>query len=253
MSETSDGGQAARGPDALAAKPLMPRRLSKEVSLDETPSGWRVLLDGRVARTPRKRELTLPVRALAEAILAEWASQGERLNPGTMPLTKLANTTIDAVVGHEPVVRAEIAKYAGSDLLCYRADAPAGLAQRQAETWDPLLDWSTTVLGARLAVAEGLMPITQARDALDAVAKRLAPVDAFRLTSLHVVTSLTGSCLLALAHLDGRLDEEQAWSAAHIDEDWQIERWGEDVEASERRAKRRAEMAAACRLLALMS
>lgn len=247
------GTDGREGRSGLDAKPLLPRRFYKTATTQEGPAGWRVLLDGRAARTPRKRELALPSRPLAEAIAAEWQAQGDRIDPGTMPLTKLVNTAIDGIVGHEAVVRAEIVKFAGSDLLCYRADSPEGLVVRQAELWDPVLDWARAALAARFVLAAGLMPVAQPQPALDAVAARLADVDAFRLTALHVITTLTGSCLLALAHLDGVLDEAQAWAAAHVDEDWQIAHWGEDGEAAARRAKRRAEMAAACRLLALVS
>lgn len=249
----TDGQDGAGAPrSAAGAKPLLPRRFYKTVAIDPSPAGWRVLLDGRAARTPRKRELTLPSETLAEAIAAEWQAQDDRIDPGTMPLTKLVNTAIDGIVGHEAVVRTEIVKFAGSDLLCYRADSPEGLIARQSALWDPVLDWARTALAADFVVAAGLMPVPQPNAALDAVAARLADVDAFRLTGLHVITTLTGSCLLAVAHLDGVLDAEQAWAAAHVDEDWQIAHWGEDSEASARRAKRRAEMASACRLLVLL-
>jgi chaperone required for assembly of F1-ATPase len=255
MNDTTNGSQqpgAGGTPEALAPKPLMPRRFYKDVSIEDTPAGWRVLLDGRVARTPRKRELVVPSRRLAQAIAEEWESQGECLDRATMPLTKLANTALDAVVGHEPVVRAEIAKYAGSDMLCYRADAPEGLARRQADLWDPLLAWSADELKAAFVVTGGLTYVAQPEPALDAVSRSLGGFDAFDLTSLHVLTTLTGSCLLSLAHFKGHLGEDEMWKAAHVDEDWQIERWGEDTEAMTRRAKRRAELAAACRLLTLL-
>lgn len=244
-----DGAGAVR--PSSEARPLLPRRFYKTVAVEANSSGCRVLLDGRGARTPRKRDLALPSRALAEAVAAEWLAQGDRIDPGSMPLTKLVNTAIDGIVDHEAVVRNEIVKFAGTDLLCYRADSPEGLVARQAELWDPILEWARTALAARFVVAEGLMPVPQPKAAVDAVAVRLADIDAFRLTSLHVITTLTGSCLLALAHLDGVLDEDEAWAAAHVDEDWQIAQWGEDAEAASRRAKRRAEMAAACRLLAI--
>jgi chaperone required for assembly of F1-ATPase len=211
-----------------------------------------VLLDGRPARTPRKRALDLPGRALAEAVAAEWAAQGERMDPVTMPLTRLVNSAIDGVRGREHEVAADIVRYAGSDLVCYRAGHPDGLVARQQAAWDPVLAWAAAELGVRLVFGEGLMPVAQPTRALEAVAATLGPLDAFRLTALHVMTTLTGSCLIALAHARGRLPLEEAWCAAHIDEDWQAEQWGIDHEAAARRAHRLVEMQAASRLLALL-
>ena len=217
------------------------------------PDAFAVLLDGRGVRTPKKGRLAVPSRALAEAIAAEWNGQGERIDPRSMPLTRLANTVIDGVVGREVEVRADVGKYAGSDLVCYRAEAPAALAARQARAWDEVLAWARRDLGACLGLAAGVMPVSQPREALDAVAKVLAQLDPYRLAALHVMTTLTGSVLLALAVVKGRLDAADAWARAHIDEDWQIERWGEDAEAAARRRERWREMEAAARLLALLN
>jgi chaperone required for assembly of F1-ATPase len=149
-------------------------------------------------------------------------------------------------------VRAEIAKYAASDLLCYRAEGPAELVRRQAEAWDPVLAWAGSEFGAHLITGRGIVPVCQSPAALAAIASRLSDLDALALTAHHVMTTLTGSAVLALAHARGRLTAEQAWAAAHIDEDWQIGQWGEDAEAQARRARRWAEMQAASRLLALL-
>jgi chaperone required for assembly of F1-ATPase len=150
-------------------------------------------------------------------------------------------------------VASDIVKFAGSDLLCYRAEAPAALVQLQADAWDPILRSMESELGARFRTAAGVMPVEQSRAALDRVAAALKPYDALALTSLHVMTTLTGSALLALAHAKGRLSAKEAWAAAHVDEDWQIRQWGVDVEAAERRARRWAEMQAASRFLKLLA
>jgi chaperone required for assembly of F1-ATPase len=231
----------------------MPKRFYKQVSSQPRGDMFEVLLDGRNLKTPKRIDLLLPTHALAEAIAAEWAGQGEHIDPASMPLTQLANTAIDGVAGREADVRSDILKYAGSDLLCYRAEAPAALVERQAVAWDSVLEWAERVLGARFILANGVMPVTQPDEALRAVAANLEGLDAFRLASLHVMTTLMGSAVLALAHARGRLTAAEAWKAAHVDEDWQIEQWGEDAEAAARRRRHWEELRAASRLLQLMN
>ena len=154
--------------------------------------------------------------------------------------------------GREAAVRDDIVKYDASDLVCYRAPQPEALVRRQAELWDPILAWSRDELGASFVVADGIMPVAQPEAATAAVERALAGHDAFALTALHVMTTLTGSAVLALAHAGGRLGAEEAWAAAHVDEDWQISQWGEDAEATARRERRWLEMQAASRLLGLL-
>jgi chaperone required for assembly of F1-ATPase len=239
-------------PSARAAS--LPRRVYKAVAV--APAGadgaFAIMLDGKPARTPARLPLAVPTRALAEAVAAEWQAQGERIDPATMPLNRLVNSVLDGVRGREGEVRADIVKYAGSDLVCYRAATPDELARRQAEHWDPVLAWAREALSASFATAAGLMPVGQPEAATSAVARSLAHHDAFALGALHVMTTLMGSALLALAHAQGRLGLEAAWAAAHVDEDFQISQWGEDAEAAARRRRRWAEMQAAARLLALL-
>ena len=249
---TNDRSKAAGR--SSAALPL-PKRFYAAVTIDgpdATVAAYRILLDGKAMRTPAKALLAVPTRALAEAIAAEWEAQGRHINPATMPLTRLVNSAIDGVRGREAAVREDIVTYTASDLLCYRAAAPELLARRQAELWDPILAWSREELGAPFVVAEGIMPVAQPEAAKAALARGLAGYGAFALTALHVITTLTGSALLALAHARGRLSVEEAWAAAHVDEDWQIGRWGEDAEAAARRRRRWSEMQAASRLLTLL-
>jgi chaperone required for assembly of F1-ATPase len=228
------------------------KRFYEAVSVDDAAPPFRVLLDGRPVRTPAKGELAVPTRALAEALAAEWEAQGEHIDPAGMPLTRLVNSAIDGVAGREAEVRADIAKYAGSDLLCYRAEAPAELMRRQAEAWDGVLAWAHGALRARFVLGQGIVPVAQPQTAIAAVEGALAGLDAFALAAHHVIVTVTGSALLALAHGRGRLTAEEAWAAAHVDEDWQIGQWGEDAEAKARRERRWAEMQAASRLLALL-
>ena len=232
----------------------LPKRFYTDVSVGEAPGGgFQILLDGRAVRTPKKQLLIVPTRALADAIAAEWAAQEAHIDPSKMPLSKLAITSIDGVTGSMREVASDIVRYAGSDLLCYRAEGPAALAEMQGITWDPLLSWIEAESGARFLLAEGVMPVTQNRFALERIEDLVAPYDAMQLAALHVMTTLTGSAFLALAVAKERLTAEEAWDAAHVDEDWQIARWGADVEAAERRERRRREMLAADRFLKLLA
>jgi len=230
----------------------LPKRFYKDVTVAPSEGGFAILLDGKPMRTPRKLPLRVPARALADAIAEEWAAQKERVDPRSMPLSKLAITAIDGVAAHMADVAAEIVQFAGSDLICYRAEAPEALSVLQASAWDSMLRWAESALGARLTTAEGVMPVHQSKEALQSLAKALEPFDPMALTALHVMTTLTGSAVLALAHAAGHLSADDAWRAAHVDEDWQISQWGVDVEAAERRARRWAEMQAACRFLELL-
>lgn len=243
---------APKGPitDSLT-KPLA-KRFYKDVSVSDG-AFYQVLLDNRVIKTPGKRALMLPTRALAEAVAGEWRAQGGTIDPATMPLTRFSNTAIDAVSAAMDDVAADIVAFAGRDLLCYRAEGPPELASKQSAAWDPVVAWALTSLGAKFKVIKGVMPIDQPAAALNRIAGALDPHEPFRLTGLHVMTTLTGSALLALAHLSGRLKGEDAWAAAHVDEDYQIALWGDDYEASVRRSLRRADFDAACEMLAALA
>jgi len=214
-------------------------------------SGFAVRLDGRPVRTPGKRPLVAPTRAVAEFVAAEWAAQGETIEPMSMPATRLANSAIDGVADTLAATRAAIADYAAADLVCYRAEAPQALVARQAAAYDPVLAWARDALGARFVTTVGLAHVAQpapARVAARAAVEAYA--DPFAVAALHVMTSLAGSLLLALMTAKGVLSAEAAWRAAHVDEDFQIGRWGEDEEAQRRRAARWRDFAAAAKVLA---
>lgn len=235
------------------ARTTGPRRFYDTVSACERRDGFGVLLDDRVVRTPGKRELLLPTRNLASALAEEWQAQTRFVDPATMPLTRLANTALDGVTGKEQAVRADIVSYAGSDLACYRAEHPEGLAAEQVRHWDPILNWAEAVLGARFHTVTGIMPVSQSPVAIARIAEHIAPFGAWRLTAMHLMTTLTGSVLLTLAHHHGRLTLDETWHAANVDEDWQISRWGEDHEATVRRVNRLADLRAASQLLDLLA
>jgi chaperone required for assembly of F1-ATPase len=224
------------------------RRFYTTAGVQETPGGFEVTLDDRPIRTPARHPLAFPTRALAEAAAAEWNAQGEYIEPVQMPLTRLANTIIDGVATATEAVAAEVAKYLGSDLLFYRATGPERLVARQHELWDPVLAWARDTLGARFLIGTGVMPLMEPEQAL-AAARAAIPREPWPLGAVHAVTTLTGSALLALALARGAISREAAWTAANVDEDWNIEQWGADALALERRALRAAEMEAAARVL----
>ena len=226
------------------------QRFYKRAHVDQGDNGFAIRLDGRAVRTPARRVLEVPTRALAGALAAEWNAQVELVDPRDMPLTRLANSIIDGVIDAPAAVAAEIEKYLASDLVFYRAPGPPGLIAREAQTWDPLLDWAHEALGARFVPAEGISFAPQPASAL-AAARAANPRDPWRLGALNAITTLTGSALIALAVAAGRLAAEEAWAAAHVDEDWNMDFWGRDEPELARRALRFAEMKAAAMVLDL--
>ncbi|TPL11068.1 ATPase [Mesorhizobium sp. B2-4-10] len=230
-------------------KPL-PKRFYKTVSVAPADGGFAVHLDGKPVRTPGKTLLTLPTEKAASLVADEFAAQGETIDPVSMPVMRLVNTALDGVASDPQAVLEDILRFASSDLLCYRADAPQGLVERQNELWDPVLDWAQAALGARFNLAEGIIHVEQPRETIAVLGAHLAQrAEPLRLATIHVMTSLTGSALLALAVEFGELGGEAAWTAGHVDEDWQIEHWGQDAEAVARRSARKRDMMAAVGLI----
>jgi len=239
------------GKTASDRKASLPKRFYKDVAVAEEGGGFGLKLDGKTVRTPGKATLAVPTRALAEAIAGEWRAQGGHIDPRTMPLTKLANTAIDGIEGRAAAVMDDIMAHARADLLCYRAGGPQGLVDAQAAHWDPVIAWAKDALDAPLALAEGVVHATQPEPSMAQIRKRLEGRSAIALGALHMMTALTGSALLALAVALKRLSPEEAWVAAHVDEDFQIGQWGEDEEAKERRKLRKRDFDAAARALEL--
>ena len=226
-------------------KPL-PKRFYKDVTAVETEDGFTIRLDGASVRTPAKKMLLVPTAALAEIIADEWRAQAEVIDPASMPVTRLVNSALDGVASNPDVTFNDILSFAGTDMLCYRAEGPERLVERQQAQWDPILSWAAETLGARFILAEGVMHQAQPEAAIAAFGRALAAFKApLPLASLHVMTALTGSALLPLAFALRRISVEEAWTLAHLDEDWQIELWGADEEAAHRRAHRWQDMAAA--------
>src|SRR5690606_31001229 len=200
--------------------------------------------------TPGRALLALPAERAAQLVADEFAAQRETLDLASMPAYRLVNTAIDGVASDPQAVLEDILRFSSSDLLCYRADGPGALVSRQNEAWDPVIDWARAVLGARFLLAEGVIHVEQPRETIAAIGIHLSQrAEPLRLAALHVMTSLTGSALLALAVDFGELDAETAWNAAHVDEDFQAGQWGQDAEALARRAHRKRDMMAAAEMI----
>jgi chaperone required for assembly of F1-ATPase len=228
----------------------LPKRFYKTVAIGPDNA---VLLDGRAVKTPMKAPLVLPTRAFAEAVAAEWRAQDSVINPGVMPVTKYANTAIDRAVSERQSVLDDFANYAGSDLVCYRAEKPAMLVEQQARHWNQVVDDARLAYGAHFTVSAGVMHVAQPPEAIAAVKAAAAALDPYRLTVLYNLTTLTGSALLSLMLVAGRLEAEQGWLAAHVDEDYQIAEWGADDEAMARRAGRRQDYDALMNIINLLA
>jgi len=214
------------------------RRFYKAVGIAPTASGivgFHVLLDGRVLKTPAKAALLLPNAALAEAVAAEWAGQGEQIKPDSMPLMRFCATALDRVAQDRSYTINELVRYGGSDLLCYRADDPAALIEREQQVWQPLLDWFSQRYDIGLNVTTGIIAVKQPDDLPQRLARILDALDDFRLVALHSATTGTGSLVIGLALLAGHVDADAAFAAGQLDELFQAEAWGEDYEAQDRR------------------
>jgi chaperone required for assembly of F1-ATPase len=224
------------------------KRFYTSAGVTETPKGFAIALDGKPVRTPSRRQLAAPVRQIADSMVAEWNAQKEVIDPTMMPVPRLANTVIDAVSDRVEAVADDIARYFHSDMLFYRAGHPEALVAREAELWDPVLFWAAEALGAHFILTEGIVHVRQPDQAV-AAARAALPSDPWSLAALHMVTTLTGSGLLALALERGALDEDQVWAAAHVDEDWNVEQWGVDEEVAARRLARFLDFRAAAGVL----
>ena len=244
-------GQSPLDPQEAArrmARAPARKRFYARAEVVEAGGGFAVALDGKPIKTPSGRIVAVPSRAIAEAMVAEWEAQREHIDPTTMPMTRFANSVVDAVIDRVGIVRDDIAKYFSTDLLFYRAGHPEILVTREAQHWDPVVFWAADELGAHFILAEGIMHVRQPDAAVEA-AREALPSDPWSVAALHVVTTLTGSALLALALHQGARDAGQVWEAAHVDEDFNSEQWGADEEVVARKAARKRDFDAAVAIL----
>lgn len=228
------------------------RRFYKRAEAGEGEGGYAVLLDGRPLRTPLKQPLLLPSRSLAEGIASEWEAQGEDILPESMPLTALACTALDRAGPQRAELEAQLLAYGGNDLVCYWAEHPEALVRRQRALWQPLIEWCRERYGARLEARQGILHSAQPEGSLKSLELALSELDLFQLAALSSACGASGSLVIGLALLEGRLEAESAFDAAELDASFQIERWGEDAEAAERRAGVRRDLAAVQEFLALL-
>lgn len=228
-----------------------PKRFWSQATADPCEGGFTVRLDARPVRTPARAPLVLPTFALAQAVAAEWQAQDGTVKPATMPMTRMANSAIDKVAPQFDAVVDIVAAYGGTDLLCYRATGPAALADRQAEAWDPLLDWAARTLGAPLDVTAGIIPCAQPDASLARLTDAVRAEGPFRLSALHDLVAISGSLILGLAVARGHITADAAFATSRIDETWQAELWGTDDEATESESVRRAGLLEAGRFYGL--
>lgn len=231
----------------------MTKRFYKEAAVTDVNGGFGITLDGRAIKTPAGKSLVVPTKALAEAIAAEWGAQSDEVDPQAMPLMQLAGTAIDRVSGVRDGLIDGLLRYVDTDLLCYRASQPPELVQRQTEVWQPLLDWAEETFGAHLKVVEGVLPVPQDEAAKTGFAAAMSDMDDWRLTALAELVGVTGSIVVGFAMYAGALDGAQGFKVCHLDEDHQIERWGEDAEAMARREHVREELQHAVTFLSLIN
>lgn len=218
-----------------------PRRFWTETTVAETGQSFTVLLDGRRVKTPHKADLAVPSRGFAERIAAEWKSQEEVVVPDTMPFTRAANTAIDKVSEQFDDVATMLIAYGETDLICYRAETPAALRERQAEAWDPLISWAEHAFEAKLQVTQGVLPVDQSAQSLARLGAEVRAMTPFQLVGFHDLVVLSGSLVLALAAANALKPASEIWKLSRLDEHWQIEQWGEDEEAKEAEERKRTD------------
>jgi len=228
------------------------RRFYQRATVSPQEGGVAILLDGRPVRTPGRNLLRVPTEELAEAVADEWNAQGEQIDPQAMPLTGLANAAIDRVAPDPAAFAGTLARYGESDLLCYRAEGPQPLADRQARAWDRLLGWARARFGVDFETATGVMPRPQPAATVEQLGRAVAARGVFQLAGLAPLVTISGSLVIALALAEGAIPLDAAWNAATLDEAWQAEQWGEDSLAAAALANRRREFDAAYRFLTLL-
>ena len=228
------------------------RRFWKEVTVEQDEAGWAVRLDGRALRTPARASLSVPNRALADAIAEEWRSVGDEIDPSAMPVTGFANAAIDRVAPERQAFASGLGRYAEADLACYRSEWPPELVERQEQGWDPLLAWARRRYDVDLATTSGLVHIPQPPATVDRLVHEVTALDPFRLAGLSSLVTIGGSLIAGLAVLENAIPAEEGWGAVSLDERWQLEQWGTDAEAERALENRRRDFLAAARFLELL-
>jgi chaperone required for assembly of F1-ATPase len=225
------------------------KRFYRNVTVAPGEHGHQILLDGRPLRTPGRQLFAAPTAPLAEAIADEWRGQGDTIRPDVMPLTRLASTALDRMPAERQAAVEELAAYADTDLVCYRAAEPFELVQRQHQAWQPMLEWLSHAYGVRLAVTTSILPLAQPAAARARLRSAIEELGDWPLVGMHMATTALGSLVLGLGLLHGRLDADAALAASLLDELFEIERWGSDTEAERRHQALRRDVGGAARFL----
>ena len=228
------------------------RRFWKDVGVHAEGDGWAVRLDERPLRTPARASLTLPTKALAEAIAEEWRGVEENVDPRAMPMTGTANAAIDRVAPERQAFAGGLARYAEADLACYRSDWPPELVERQAKSWDPLLAWARRRFDVDFATTSSLLHVPQPPATVEQLSHKVGALDAFRLAALSPLVTIGGSLIAALTVLEKAFSPEDAWQAVSVDERWQLEQWGAEPEAQLALDNRQRDFMSAARFLELL-
>lgn len=229
------------------------KRFWKLAEAQPAADQWAILIDGRAVKTPGKSDLVVPTRALAEAIADEWNEVEGDIDPRAMPLTGIANAAIDYVAPAPAPFAAGLARYAESDLACYRTETPTGLAERQRDEWDRLLAWARRRFDVDFAVTTGLTHVEQPAATVERLRHAVAVLDPFHLAGLSTLVTIGGSLVAALGVLEGASTPEEAWEAVTVDDRWQLEQWGSDAEAEAALENRRSDFMTAARFLRLLN
>ncbi|MCL6229667.1 ATP12 family chaperone protein [Bartonella bilalgolemii] len=246
-------GKSLHHPQKLLCKPL-PKRFYEKVNVICKEEKFFILLDGRLLKTPAKRDFFVPVETLAALVAQEFTAQKAVIDPVKMPMTRLVNTIIDGIIDNMQIIFEHLLRFVACDMIFYRAQTPKELVERQSEKWDFLLDWAEEKLGTHFNLVEGLMHVEQPPESIQAVSNYLRKIESpYTLAALHTMTTLTGSALIAFAVAERKICTDDAWAIAHLDEDWTMEQWGKDEETIARRAYKRAEFNAAATIIAVCS
>jgi len=229
------------------------KRFWKEANVKRSEAGWGIRLDDRPVKTPARKPLSVPSKALADAIADEWRAIEVKIDPRAMPLTGLANAAIDRVAPERQAFASGLARYAEADLACYRAEGPAALVARQEQSWDSLLAWARRRFDVDFATTSGILHVEQPPGTVEQLSHAVAALDAFHLAGLSPLVTVGGSLIAALAVLEQAMTTEEAWNAISLDERWQLEQWGADSEAELALESRHQDFFVAARFLKLLS
>ena len=228
------------------------RRFWKEVTVEQSAYGLAIRLDGKPVKTPLRAELMVPTKLLADTVIAEWEAVAEKIDPAAMPMTGFTNAAIDRIVPERATFVDAISAYGETDLFCYRAGAGEPLAARQAEIWDPWLDWARTRYDVMFTIVEGIMPEPQPTETVARLKSAVAVRGTFELAAMAKLAHLSGSLVATLALVERAGTAQELWTASCLDEIWQEELWGEDYFATKNRNDRETEFMQAARFLDLL-